>query len=121
MTNLFITIQNFAAGSGCKAEFFGFPTWYQYLKTQPPDCVPQLGSINDIWLIGLALINILLRVAILAAIGFILFSGIKYAASRGNADKIDAAKKTLGDAIIGLVIAIIATALVSFIAGRFTQ
>jgi len=120
MENLLNSIQIFAAAK-CDSTFFGFPTWYEYLRTQPPDCAPRLNSLSDIWLIGLAIINILLRVAILAAIGFVLFAGIKYSASRGNADKMNSAKNTLTDALTGLIIAVVATAVVSFIAGRFTQ
>lgn len=103
-------------------EFFGFPTWYEYLHVhENRGCAAHLTGLSDIWLIGLAVIEILLRIAILASIGFVLYAGIKYSASRGNPDKTESAKKTLEDALIGLVIAVVATAVVSFIAGRFTQ
>lgn len=98
--------------------FLGFPTWYKYLKQREfrGTCSPHLEGINDVWLIGLAVIEILLRIAMIAAIAFVIYGGIKYAASRGNSDKVESAKKTLTDAITGLVIAIIATAVVGFIA-----
>lgn len=109
--------------SACRSKsFFGFPSWNQYLHTHADrKCAPHLTGLNDIWLIGLAVIDILLRIAILAAIGFVLYAGIKYTASRGNPDKTESAKKTLEDALIGLVIAVVATAFVTFLAGRFTQ
>lgn len=115
--------------AGCQSgNFFGFPPWYKYLGKNDVNvdlaggnvCSPRLDSLNDFWLIGLAVVEILLRVAILAAIAYVLLSGVKYVTSRGNTDKTEAAKKTLVDALIGLIIAISATAVVTFIAGRFT-
>lgn len=110
------------ADAGCVHNFLGIPPWYKYLEAHVSNqCAPQLNGINDIWLIGLAVIEILTRVAVLAAIIFVVYGGIKYSASRGNTDKVTSAKNTLVDALTGLVIAIVATAAVSFVAGRFTQ
>jgi hypothetical protein len=108
--------------SACKSgNFLGFPSWNEYLHTHNNrECAPHLEGLDDIWKIGLALVEILLRVAILAAVFFVMFAGIKYTASRGNADKTESAKKTLEDALVGLVIAVAATAVVSFVAGRFS-
>jgi hypothetical protein len=126
------SLHNFAAACG-GGSFFGFPPWYKYLdgknstvtsiidnSTGVPVCTPVINSINDFWLIGLAVIEILLRVGMLAAVFFVVYAGIKYTNSRGNPDKIESAKKTLVDAIAGLVITIIATGVVSFIGKSFT-
>ena len=105
----------------CDNSFFGIPTWFKYLKVRKANaCAPELRGINDIWLIGLALIEILTRLAVLVAIGFIVYAGIKYSNSRGNAEKVNSAKFTLQDAFTGLLLAIVASAAVSFIAGRLT-
>lgn len=101
-------------------SFFGLPTWHKYLSKDPVHCNPRLDGIMDLWLIALALIEMLLRVAILAAIAYVLFGGFKLISARGNADKINSARTTITDALTGLAIAIAATALVAFIAGRFT-
>lgn len=102
-------------------SFFGLPKWYKYLDGQGSgvDCTPVISGINDIWLIILAIIEILLRVAILVAIGFMLYGGIKFITSRGNSDKINSARNTVQDALVGIIIAVAATAIISFIAGRF--
>lgn len=119
-------IYNFAAACG-GGSFFGFPTWHKYLEgsTTTVDgvevCTPRFTSINDIWSIGLAIIEILLRVAILAAIVYVMLGGFKYITARGNPDKLNTAKTSIVDALIGMAVAIVATAVVSFIAGRFTQ
>lgn len=129
-------------------SFFGFPMWYKYLSPPvdgsgkllnikgdvfdpnanvPVNCTPVLSGINDFWLIGLAVVEILLRVAVLVAIFFVMFGGFKYVAARGQdgsggtPDKLNTAKLTIYDALTGLVIAIVASAVVSYIAGRFSQ
>ena len=110
--------------ASCKTSFFGIPAWYKYLPTNDNainQCVPVLKGLNDLWLIGLAFVEILTRVAVFVAIGFIIYAGIKYSASRGNTDKVNSAKYTLLDALTGLVIAIVATAVVSFLAERISQ
>jgi len=112
----------FAACSG--GSFLGFPTWYKYLNSvQVNDqtgsgCIPKITGLNDIWLILAAVIEILLRIAALAAIGFVIYGGIQYIMSQGNPDKTQKARSTIIDALVGLVIAISATALITFVAGR---
>lgn len=108
-----------------EGSFFGLPRWYKYLDKQTPEingervCQPVLNGVGDIWLVVLAVIEMLLRVAIIVAIIYVVISGIKFTTSRGNPDKIQAARNSVQDALIGLVIAIAATAIVSFIGGRF--
>lgn len=110
--------------ASCRTSFFGIPTWHKYLPTKDDainQCVPVLKGLNDLWLIGLAFVEILTRVAVFVSIGFIIYAGIKYSASRGNTDKVNSAKYTLLDALTGLVIAIVATAVISFLAERISQ
>ena len=121
MNLLFLSIFS-NADPGCVNTFLGIPPWYKYLEAHTSNqCAPQISGINDIWLIGMAVIEILTRVAALVAIIFIVYAGIKYSASRGNTDKVTSAKNTLIDALTGLIISIVATAVVSYVAGRFGQ
>ncbi len=120
-----------AVADACKNNFLGLPPWYKYLEVKKNEvidgksvdvaCVPQLHGINDLWLVGLALIEILTRIAVLVAIGYVIFAGVKYSESRGNTDKAASAKNTLVDALTGLMIALVATAIIAFIGGRFGQ
>jgi hypothetical protein len=120
-------IEIFAAvGDKCTprsgGSFLGFPTWYKYMDgviEKNGACRPALNGINDIWLILLAVIEVLLRVAVLAAIAYVLIGGFKYITSRANPDKTNQAKNTVIDGLIGLVIAVVAIAVVGFVAGRF--
>lgn len=109
-----------ACGGG---SFIGLPKWYKYLGSQGTggDCVPRLNSISDIWLIVLAVVEILIRIAAIGALIFIIYGGIRYITARGNPEKIDSARKAIQDALIGLVIAIAAVAMVNFLGSRFTQ
>lgn len=119
-------LSNFAA-SCSGGGFFGFPTWYKYLdgitsKTTGPSgsevtiCTPQILALGDIWLIVAAVIEILVRLAALIALGYVIWGGIKYVVSRGEPNNISQAKQIIIDGIIGLVIAIGATALINFAA-----
>ena len=120
ITELLLQIKIFAAG--CDNNFFGFPTWHKYLSEENSPgyaCTKKLNSLSDIWLIALAMAEILLRVVIFIAIIYVLIGGFKYITSRSNPEKTQSAKNTVLDALIGLVIAIVATAVIAFIAGRF--
>jgi ABC-type Fe3+ transport system permease subunit len=102
--------------SGYKtSSFLLFPTWYEYLKPNS-NCQPTITSLNDIWLIVAAIIDILLRVAAILAVGFIIYGGIKYTTSQGSPEQTNSAKNTILNAVIGLVIAVVASVVVSFIA-----
>lgn len=107
----------------CTTSFLGLPAWYKYLYPEPgvSRCVAPVESLNDIWLIALAVAELLIRIALYVGIAFVIYAGIKYSESRGNVDKAEKAKYTLIDAITGVIIAMIAVALISFAAGRFSQ
>lgn len=123
-----------AAGDNCNfgssTSFFGFPRWYEYLPgvqtlSDPSNphsqlsCTPQLTNFANIWLILAAIIGILLRVAALAAVGFVIYGGISYITSQGDPEPTAKAKGTIVNALVGLAIAVMAAAIVTFVAGRF--
>lgn len=110
-------------------SLLGFPTWYKYLDGQTTPvpvvgpgattCTPVINGGLDIWLILAAVIEILLRIAALLAVGFVIWGGISYITSQGQPDATAKAQHTVTNAIIGLIIAIAATTVVTFAAGRF--
>lgn len=119
-----ITTQQGCDGSG---SFLGFPTWHRYLQHEQfndplisgvTSCNPVINSASDIWLIVAAVIEILLRVAALISVGFIVYGGALYIISQSQPDKVSQALKTTINAVIGLIIAISASAVVSFVANR---
>lgn len=107
----------FYFASDCKTSgLLGFPYWYKYIS-RPPACQPQLTGLNDIWLIVAAIVEILLRIAAIAAVAYIIYGGAMYITSQGEPDKAQAARKTLIGALTGLIISVLATVIISFIAG----
>jgi len=102
-------------GAGCSTTFFGIPTWYEYLTLDGQCHVSNFVVPDSFGLIFLALLDILLRIAGLVSVGYIVFGGIQYITSQGEPDKTKHAQQTIINALIGLVVAVIAAALVAFL------
>lgn len=103
-------------------SFFGITPWYKYLDgAQGSDgvCNVTINNLNDIWKIALAVLEALTRVAGYVAVGFIIYSGFRYSSSQGQPEKTAQAMGSLRLAVIGLIVSVSATIIVSFIAGRF--
>jgi ABC-type Fe3+ transport system permease subunit len=118
-----ITLLTRFAASCDGGSLFGFPRWYKYLDGVRGEhiegCVPKISGINDVWLVGAAVLEMLLRVAALAAIAFVVWGGIRFITSQGEPNQITQARNTIVSALVGLIISVAATVLVSFVAGRF--
>ena len=102
------------------------PSWYKYIdgKTVDGRCELQFTFPNDIVGILLALVEILLRVGAIVAVGFVIYGGFLYMTSRGemqgNVEKTAIARSTITNALVGLAITLFATGIVSFIGGQLT-
>lgn len=70
------------------------------------------NSIKDI-------VNVLLYVIGIVAVIMIVIGGLRYVLSGGDASSVSAAKNTILYAVIGLVVAILAYAIVNFVVGAF--
>ena len=114
------------ADSGCSKSLLGIPTWFAYLDMDAncqiiyPRKSDGSGSIDIKQLItpvAIAVIDILLRVAGIAAFFYIVLSGFKFVMAQGSPDKEKAARQSIINAAIGLVIAILAVGVVSGIKG----
>jgi len=124
--------------------FFSLPTWYKYIKTYDSLCNPvvqlqkqskacvqdrnsenhkQSGEMKPVCAfdgtpliqIALAIVDILLRVGALVAVGFVLYGGFVYLTSQGEPDGTKRGRQAIINALVGLLIAIFATAIVTFI------
>lgn len=119
------------AGTDCTVQqsVFGIPTWYKYLPGQiDPSNLQcqvspnmQLSRLDVLLGIGIAFIEILLRVAAFVAIAYIIYAGFVYLTSNGDPERAKSGKDTILNALIGLVIAIMATVIVGFIGQRLTS
>lgn len=105
----------------CQADtnLLSFPTWYKYLNPVGAECEPQIRSLKDIWLVAAAILDILLRLGALLSVGFIVWAGFRFLTSQGDPGTIKESRDTIINAVIGLVITVIAAISVNFIAGRF--
>lgn len=82
-------------------------------------CEVVINSIYDVRNILGNVIEIGLTVAVFVAIGFIIYGGFRYITSSGDSSGIKKAKDTIVNAVIGLVIAMLAFGIVRFITGSF--
>ncbi len=111
-----------AEGGGCKSTFLTFPTWYHGLATND-DCSIQGPSGEDgltkfIWKIVLNVLNIMLQLVGYISVGYIIYGGFKYLVGGDSPDQIAAGRKTIINAIVGLVLSFMSVAIVSLIAGN---
>ncbi len=117
-------LSHFSATQLCKPKgFFGLKAWYQYLDTDKNcnivnfNVLPSNGQ-SDLLLIGVAVIDDLLRIAGLVAIAFVIYGGVQYVASQGSPDQTQKAQATIQNALIGLIICLLAVAMVSFLGSK---
>lgn len=115
-----------AAGEGgltCTQGFLGFPVWYRGLTKSETDCDlvspdgrngnPTLS--NFIWHIVLNVIEIAMMLVGYVTVFFILYGGFQFLTSQGAPDAAAKARTTIMNAVIGLIISIVAIAVVNFI------
>ncbi len=66
-------------------------------------------------------IEVLLYVVGVLAVAFIIYGGVKYATSAGDSAKVTAAKNTIMYSVIGLIVAILAYAIVQFVMSNLSS
>ncbi len=105
-----------AASSCQKGSFLGLPTWYEYLEFDG-DCNIAEGQSLEVMAprVGLAVVEILLRISGMVAVGYIIYGGFRYMLSQGEPDATKKAKGTILNALIGMIIAITATFAVTLV------
>lgn len=74
---------------------------------------------SDLGSVVTTVINVILWAVGLLSVAFIIYGGVKYAMSAGDSAKVKSAKDTLMYAIIGLIVAILAYAIVNFVIDAF--
>lgn len=84
-------------------------------KSNPTATICRTSASNDIGTIINTIINVLLFLVGAIAVVMIIVGGVRFATSAGNADSIKAAKSTVLYAVIGLVISLLAYAIINFV------
>lgn len=82
-------------------------------------CNLKLQGNNASTLIG-GIITILLIIAMIVALFFIIYGGIRWTMSGGDKGKIDQARQTITAAVVGLIIALLAFFIVSIVSYALT-
>lgn len=102
--------------------FLDFPTWYKYLDPQfvGGECKLNVSIPGSLPKILLAVFEILLRIAGILAVVFVVVGGFQYLITTGEPDKAKGARTTIINALVGLVIAMLATAVVNLIGNNIT-
>lgn len=102
--------------------FLGLKPWWYYLPDSSFDNATcevvkfnVLQGKSDIPLVLLAVIDDLLRLAGLIAVGYVLAGGIKFITSQGDPEGIAKAQSTVQNALVGLAVTVVAVAFVSFV------
>lgn len=113
--------------SDCKHAILGIDPWYKYLEVgndgnEKCAIKPFPGDDEFDWgkafpRIGMGIVDILLRVAAIVAVGFTVYGGFRYIMSQGEPEATKKAKGTIINASIGLVITMFASVIVGFIGG----
>ncbi len=110
----------------CGSGFLGIRPWYYGLADPAADCAIKAPSSSDsnalgtfIWAIVLNCIDIALTLAAYVAVVFIVYGGFLFITGGGVATQIERARKTIFNAVIGLVIAMGAIGIVRFVFNAF--
>lgn len=117
----------------CSKSFLGIKPWFAYL----PDAAFASGTcdITNFKFFGstgtgeksqllpvvLAVVDALVRVAGVVAVAFVITGGIKLVTSQGEPEKAKSGRETIINALVGVVIAIIAASIVTYIGGRLSS
>lgn len=110
------------ASAAC-GSFLTFPAWYDGLVDG--DCnITAIGGGSGqvdlqkfIWTIAFNIVEILLQIVAYVTGFYVLYGGFQFITSTGSPDGTAKARKTIINALIGLVLAIAAVGIVNLISG----
>lgn len=108
-----------SVSAACDDRFLGIPPWYRGL-TSGADCTIAGPTSTDgiatfIWKIVLNVIEMALVIIIYIAVFFILFGGFLYMTGGSNPSSIERARKTILQAVVGLIIGLGSVAILNLL------
>lgn len=118
LTSLFLSPMTYAAACNNENGFLGIKPWYTGLCKGGTNDVEIKNLPGDIVIIILNVFSILIVVISYAAVAMVIFGGIKYVISVGDPAKTTAARHTIQNALIGLLLSLTALAIVNFVTGQ---
>ena len=108
----------------CNSGFLGFPAWYRGLTNAICDVVSPVANASDdsgislsgfIWTIVLNIVEMAMVAVAYVTVFFILYGGFQFLTSQGAPEGMAKAKTTITNAVIGLVISLVAVGLINYI------
>ena len=109
----------FGSGDTCTHNLLGMRPWYQGLPKEDGKCVVKAPGQDElpqfVWTIVLNVLADLFMMLAYTTIILVIYGGVKYLMSAGDPSKVAKGKKILISAVIGLVIALLATVIVNTI------
>jgi hypothetical protein len=111
-------------GAVCQ-DFLSFPSWCKGLEsggqikhpcvvqsgqTPGPDCDIDMSAF--IWTIAGNILEILLQLVGYVGVIMVIFGGFKYITAAGSASKIEEGTKTIANAMIGIIVGVLGSAIV---------
>lgn len=106
--------------AACNERLLTFPTWYN--GAVDGNCEVVIAKGNDgvkkfVLTVGLNIVEMILQLVGYIAVGFIIYGGYKYIISAGSSDGMTKARKTITNAVVGLLISIFSVVIVNVIGG----
>lgn len=105
------------ASAACNDRLLTFPAWFRGLTTADCDIESpsEKGIARFIWKIVLNVVEFMLQLVAYISVGYIITGGFKYMTSSGSPDGMTKAKRTITNAVVGLVISIFSVAIVNVV------
>ena len=107
-----------ASAAKCNVSVLAYPSWYSGLEGctnksgSDSGDKPEIKKLNDIWVIALNAAQWIIVTVGYVALAMIIWGGFQYIIAQGEPSKIESAKSSLMNAIIGLVIALSAVIII---------
>ena len=117
-----------------KGNFLLLPAWYKHL-TFDDNCgvifteqvVDASGNVSQnfdysaLWKIALTIVEMLLMLAGMIAAVYTMVGAFQFVTTQGSPDKLAKARTTVTNAIVGAIIAVVASKVVGYITSRFAS
>lgn len=121
----FLKLPLLVFGISCSSDnmFFFIPAWYKYLNVGVVDGTCSVATFDfptDLLAVGLAVLDMLLRLAGIVAVIALIIAGFTYMTAQGNAEKAASARRHIYQALTGLAIAFVASGLVAYIGNKLS-
>lgn len=84
-----------------------------------PACNGETQNSDRLGGIGRNIINTALFIVGVLAVAMIVFAGLRYAMSSGDKKRVEQSKQILIYSVVGLIVALMAYAIVNFVLGKF--